>query len=342
MPEELTEQSGNAVWFAYDGLCPVCTLAAQALRIKRDIGPLHLVDAREEPDHPLIKEINARALDLDEGMVLKYQEVFYHGDNALHMMALLGTNQGWFNRMNAILFSSKPLARFCYPIMRAARNLLLRLNGIEKIRNLETPLSREPIFKVILGEQWTTLPPVMQAHYMVRPYSEDKVVATGALDISISPFISLMAHITGMLIAYSGKNVPVTVTFRSGRHSGAFYFDRVFHYPGRGDIRFCSRMEAIGGNELVEFMGFGIGWRNAYVWDGKKMLLQHRGYVWRILGLLIPLPLSFFIGKAYAEETPISDDVFSMWTHIKHPLFGEGLRYAGTFEIAEISCSEKF
>jgi hypothetical protein len=276
-------------------------------------------------------------------MVLKYREICYHGEDALHMMALLGSNKGWFNRLNAILFSSRPLARFCYPAMRGVRNILLRMNGVEKIQNLQVAHTiGEPIFKSIFGEKWNSLPAVIRDHYRVRPYSDDVVIAKGALDIKVSWFMGLMARLTGMLVSYSGSGIPTTVTFRSGTESDAFHFDRVFHFPDKGEIRFRSRMEWMGNNELIEFMGFGIGCRTAYEWNGDSVILEHRGYVWRLFGILIPLPLTAVIGKGRAEEKPISDASFSMWTHINHPLFGEALRYSGTFEIIEMSCKERF
>jgi predicted DCC family thiol-disulfide oxidoreductase YuxK len=134
-----TAKSGSqteGVWFAYDGDCPICNTAAHTLRIRQAVGELHLVNARVERGHPLVMEINRRNIDLDEGMVIKYRDVFYHGRDALHFMALFGSNSGWFNRTNAILFKSKTLARLCYPGMRGVRNLLLRLKGVPKIRNL--------------------------------------------------------------------------------------------------------------------------------------------------------------------------------------------------------------
>jgi len=343
MAEQITEQSSSDVWFAYDGDCPICSRAAQYLRVKESVGRLHLVNARDNRDHPFIQEIKALGLNLDEGMVLKYRDVCYHGEDALHMMALLGSGTGWFNRMNAFLFRSKPIAKISYPVMRAARNILLRAIGVAKIQNLrDTHPLCDPIFKNIFGESWNALPAVMKDHYLVRPYSDDVVIVKGALDIKVSWFMSLMARITGMLVPYSGLGVPTTVTFRSGKNSEAFHFDRVFHFPDKGDIRFRSRMEWMGGNELVEFMGFGIGWRTAYEWNGDTVVLKHRGYIWRLLGVLVPLPLSLIIGKAWAEEKPVSETAFNMWTHIKHPLFGEALRYAGTFEIVEMSCKEQF
>ncbi len=204
----------------------------------------------------------------------------------------------------------------------------------------------DPIFKSVFGKDWNKLPPVMKKHYAVRSNSSDYVEVKGKLDIKISPIVSLMARVSGMLLAYSGKNIPVTVVFRSDNHASAsesntpFYFDRTFHFPDRGDITFRSHMEQIEGNTMVEFMRFGIGWKLAYEWDGEKVILRHKGYVWRLFGKLIPLPLSFVMGKGHAEETPLSDDDFSMWTHAKHSLFGPTFGYAGTFKVTEVKCPE--
>jgi len=125
------------VWFVYDGDCPICTTAATALEIRQAISNLHLVNARKEGDHPLMQEVKAKGLNLDEGMVIKFQDTYYHGADALHIMALLGSGHGWFNRMNAWLFRSKTASAICYPPMRAARNFALRLKGVSQLRNLE-------------------------------------------------------------------------------------------------------------------------------------------------------------------------------------------------------------
>jgi predicted DCC family thiol-disulfide oxidoreductase YuxK len=125
------------VWFVYEGDCPICNTAANALQIRKAVGNLHLVNAREDKDHPLMAEINRKGMNLDDGMVIKFNDTCYHGADALHVMALLGTGQGWFNRMNALLFRSPLLSSLCYPSMRAARNLALRLKRIPKLHNLE-------------------------------------------------------------------------------------------------------------------------------------------------------------------------------------------------------------
>ena len=125
-----------AAYFVYDGDCPLCTQAARALRIRKAIGRLELVDARNDKDHPVLLEVKAAGLDLDQGMVFKTGGTLYHGADALHMMALLGSGQGWFNRLSAMLFRSKRVAAIAYPPMRATRNVLLALFGADKIGNL--------------------------------------------------------------------------------------------------------------------------------------------------------------------------------------------------------------
>lgn len=326
------------VWFAYDGECPICSYAAHTLRIRKSVGNLHLVNARESQDHPLVREITALGLNLDDGMVLKFGSRCYHGRDALHMMALLGSPIGWFNRANALLFRSRLLAKLLYPPMRGTRNLLLRLHGTQQIHNLRSGTATRPIFQDVFGDDWDKLPKVMRDHYAVRPNSNDSVTVEGTLDVNVSTLISLMSSLSGALVSKSGKNVPVTVTFRSGESSRDFYLDRTFRFPD-GEQRFLSRMEHVGGNELIEFLRFGVGWKTAYNWTGEKVTLMHRGYIWRIFGLDLSVPLGLVLGMGAAEETPVSDDVFEMWTHTRHRWFGDGLAYSGSFKVTNVSCA---
>ncbi|MEQ1704739.1 MAG: DCC1-like thiol-disulfide oxidoreductase family protein [Rickettsiales bacterium] len=128
--------SAEDVWFVYDGQCPLCMMGATHFKVREAIGALHLLDARKQPDHPLMQEINRLGLNLDEGMVIKFKNTCYQGADALHIMAMLGTDSGWFNRINACMFRSKTLSALFYPAFRSARNLLLKLRSVEKINNL--------------------------------------------------------------------------------------------------------------------------------------------------------------------------------------------------------------
>ena len=203
-----------------------------------------------------------------------------------------------------------------------------------------SPAPTRPIFQSIFGADWARLPTVMKRHYAIRPASDDSITVEGQLDIEMITPVSLMARLTGLLVPYQGQAVPVTVTFSSDRDRTGFRFERVFDYPDKPRIRFRSVMEPVGGNELIEFMRFGLGWKAAYHWDGSKVILRHRGYVLRLFGRILPLPLEPILGRGHAEETPLSDDSFSMWTHTIHPLFGKTFGYRGRFRIAAMSCPE--
>lgn len=326
----------RGIYFIYDGECPICTYGSHAFRIKESIGSLHLIDAREDSHHPLIAEVGKRGLSLDEGMVIVYQDVFYHGKDALHLMALVGSGAGWFNKINAFLFRSKTMVRLCYPAMRGTRTLLLHLKGVPQIGNLDRKTM--PVFKSVFGASWDKLPPVMQKHYANRAYHDDITIAQGSLDIEASRIGRLffpLFRLMKTLIPCEGKAIPTTVRFITARNSDSFQLDRRMVFPDGSSYHFHSRMKPLGGNELIEIMSCGLGWHMAYAWTDGKVTLQHRGYKFSLLGFLIPLPLTLLLGTGYAEEVPLNDNEFAMMTEIRHPLWGKIYGYSGTFRIKE-------
>lgn len=137
MEEKKTDNSLNDVWFVYDGECPICQMGATLYKVRKAVGQLHTIDARTQKNHPVMQEVNQAGLNLDAGMVIKYRGKLYQGDGALSIMAQLGDDSGWFNKVNNALFQSKLLAKLCYPSMRMARNVALKLKGAGKIGNLE-------------------------------------------------------------------------------------------------------------------------------------------------------------------------------------------------------------
>jgi predicted DCC family thiol-disulfide oxidoreductase YuxK len=123
------------IWLVYDGECPVCKTYCKYIRIREAVGRLHLVDARLPG--PLMDEITAAGLDIDQGMVVKFKNAVYYGADAIHILTLLSTPSGFFNRMNYYLFSTKIGARLFYPLGKAFRNIVLKLLGIKYIENLK-------------------------------------------------------------------------------------------------------------------------------------------------------------------------------------------------------------
>lgn len=122
------------VLVVYDKQCPACDYYCNMVRIKESVGRLVLVDARD--GGPVMEEITARGFDIDQGMVVKVGSELYYGSDAIHVLALMGTNKGFFNRLAYWSFRSRSLSRILYPILRACRNLLLKILGKTKINNL--------------------------------------------------------------------------------------------------------------------------------------------------------------------------------------------------------------
>ena len=124
----------NQILLVYDKQCPACDCYCQMVRIRESVGELVLVDAREPSG--IMAEITAAGLDIDQGMVLKLGDALYYGADAIHMLSLIGSRSGLFNRVNFWLFRSKTIAGYLYPVLRLLRNLLLKILRKSKINNL--------------------------------------------------------------------------------------------------------------------------------------------------------------------------------------------------------------
>jgi predicted DCC family thiol-disulfide oxidoreductase YuxK len=115
------------IWVVYDGMCPFCTRYVMLYRIRQLAEKVHMIDART--DHPVVREVKARGLSLENGMAVKWNGQYYHGAAALHVLALMGSESGVFNKLNRLVFSRPKLGRFLYPAMVAGRRLTLKLLG---------------------------------------------------------------------------------------------------------------------------------------------------------------------------------------------------------------------
>jgi predicted DCC family thiol-disulfide oxidoreductase YuxK len=128
----MTTQTGEpGAWIVYDGQCPFCSRYVALLRLRDSLGEVRLINARD--GGPVVEELERAGVDLDDGMVLKLDDRLYHGHDCIHVLALLSTPSGSFNRINAALFRSPRVARLLYPVLRTGRNAVLRLLGRSKI-----------------------------------------------------------------------------------------------------------------------------------------------------------------------------------------------------------------
>jgi predicted DCC family thiol-disulfide oxidoreductase YuxK len=121
--------SGN--YLLYDGDCPLCSRFVAMTRLRETLPGFHLIDARDDPQ--LVALHRSEGREINDGMILAVGDAFHHGADALSGIAGITTSSSLFNRANAVLFRSAPVARAVYPSMRAGRNLLLRLLRREMI-----------------------------------------------------------------------------------------------------------------------------------------------------------------------------------------------------------------
>ncbi|MEE4349341.1 MAG: DCC1-like thiol-disulfide oxidoreductase family protein [Pacificimonas sp.] len=130
---EQSERAGaeEPIVIVYDGDCPFCTAYVKMARLKKAVGPVELVDAREP--HPVVAEIEALGLDLDEGMAMKLDGEILHGDEVVHRLSLMTTPNAGLNGLAAKILKDRRRAKLLYPWLRAGRNLALALLGKRKI-----------------------------------------------------------------------------------------------------------------------------------------------------------------------------------------------------------------
>ena len=126
--------ANREILLVYDKECPACDFYCHLVRIRETVGELKLVDAREPG--PAMETITSARLDIDQGMVLIIGSEMHYGSDAIHMLAMLGTRSGFFNRLAYQVFRSKRVARILYPVLRSCRNLLLKILRRTKINNL--------------------------------------------------------------------------------------------------------------------------------------------------------------------------------------------------------------
>ena len=115
----------------YDGDCPFCSHYVKWLRLQKAVGAISLVDIRTQPE--LLNLLITKNMPPDKGMVLVLNDVYYHGADCMHKLALLSSPDDSFNKLHYWIFRSRIRATILYPILRTGRNLTLRLLGRKKL-----------------------------------------------------------------------------------------------------------------------------------------------------------------------------------------------------------------
>ena len=126
------------VTIVYDGKCPVCRHVVDASRLRQRSDELLLLDARKESIEN-VQGLDLRSIDLDEGFAVITDGELHYGASGARVLALLTEPSGLMFRLFQRLVRTEKGSAFWYPIMRAGRNLLLRLLRIPRINEQKGP-----------------------------------------------------------------------------------------------------------------------------------------------------------------------------------------------------------
>lgn len=111
----------------YDGECPFCSSYVSFARLKKAVGTIELIDAREAPD--LVEDYAQRGFPIDDGMIVDLgDQIYWGGDAVWAINALVSQNPA------LRIVSGRKFLRFTYPAMRFFRNSVIRLLGKSPIR----------------------------------------------------------------------------------------------------------------------------------------------------------------------------------------------------------------
>lgn len=322
----------NTIYLIYDDDCILCRQTAKALRLKKAVGNLQTINARTE--HPLVYEAIKKGYDLNAGIIVIYNNTFYHGAEAVNLLALLSSPVGLFNRLNAWLFKYKLTTTLCYPLMVAVRNALLFIRGIPQIESKP----KQPIFATAFGAQWQDMPKMLKYRYGNYALQNQSICIKGVMNIYVSRFFNFLSpllRLTGTLVPYAGRDIPVTVELTSRHNSQMVYMQRNFYYPNNKQYQFKSRLLVTKKGHVIELMRFGFGVCMQYDFSADKVHIKHRSYIWRILGCNIPMPLALLFGKVHGHEISINSHRFSMLVAVQHLFLGKMFSYDGVFEKVE-------
>jgi len=124
--------NSNRLSLIYDGDCPFCSAYVKFTHLKKQVGQIDLINARNA-DPTLLLDLANQGYDLNNGMLMIYGGTCYFGADCMHMLALLSSKSDFFNRCCAVVFKNHKATKILYPILRTGRNLTLRILGKKKI-----------------------------------------------------------------------------------------------------------------------------------------------------------------------------------------------------------------
>ena len=132
----MTNQSSLIV--IYDGECPFCSNYVRLMALRKTVGRVELVNARQS--HPLVRDLQTAGYNLNEGMAVIFGGKIYYGSEAVTLLSRLNDTSSVTARALSALLRDPARARRIYPWMRLCRNLTLKALGRTKIADPKSEL----------------------------------------------------------------------------------------------------------------------------------------------------------------------------------------------------------
>ena len=198
---------------------------------------------------------------------------------------------------------------------------------------------KRPVIKEALGSNWEDLAEIIKQHYDITPGKSSNMMIKGDMDevyhSLIAKLFLLPGRIFGALVPYKGKNVPTKVrNWTTTEDNSSMFWHRTLEFPNKPPIIFQSRMEYIEGDEIIEYVRYGMGIRMRVSVKDSALIFKSIGYVWEIGPLMIRIPTWAILGDSEITEKAISSNKFFIDFNMTHPIFGRTFSYSGTFHIS--------
>lgn len=203
---------------------------------------------------------------------------------------------------------------------------------------------QQPVIKKALGDDWDDLADLVKQHYDITPGESSGMIIRGVMDevyhSAIAKLFILPGRIFGALVPYKGKKIPTEVrNWTTDDNHAAMFWHRTLQFPNKPPVIFESRMEYIEGDEIIEYVRYGMGIRMRMSVKDSALVFRSVGYIWKIGGIKISIPAWAILGDAEITEKSISDNQFFIDFHITHPLFGKTFAYSGIYSIENIKAT---
>ncbi len=201
-------------------------------------------------------------------------------------------------------------------------------------------LGEFPVIRRALGDGWHRLDPAVRAHYDITPGRW--VMLEGTMHRIDHAPLAIPLLVAGRLLkalpCRRGSSVPVAVcNWADDREPDVLRWHRRFHFPGKGEMVFDSRMVYAGGSEVIEYVRGGLGIRMRVTVDDGSLVFRGTCFRWDVSRISLPLPEWLMPGKAVIRESGISDTEFEMDFRMRHPMLGPTFTYSGRFAIVDRS-----